>query len=142
MGFHALTNHPRFNLGISLLIGFLSSSLLVILPDDSLVLLFQVLALAQASLLAIIVSVGLLSVQIAANQFTPLVGRRFEENEFLTNTILHFGASIALALIAMLLIPELYPFSGRIPLIGLVLLVASGVGSATFSFLSNYQCQE
>ncbi|MGZ0746520.1 hypothetical protein [Haloparvum sp. AD34] len=108
----------------------------MILPADSLSSLFQVLALAQASLLAIIVSVGLLSVQIAANQFTPLVGRRFEEDEFLTSTILRFGVSIALALIAMLLIPELYPLAGRLPLFGLVLLVTTGIGGAAFSFLS------
>ncbi|GAA0646552.1 hypothetical protein [Salarchaeum japonicum] len=136
MDFRALPDFPRFNLGVSLLIGLLSSGLLLILPADSISSLFQVLALAQASLLAIIVSVGLLSVQIAANQFTPLIGRRFEEDEFLTSTILRFGASIALALIAMLLIPELYPLTGRLPLFGLVLLIAAGTGGATFSFLS------
>ena len=136
MDFVTLPDFPRFNLGVSLLIGLLSSGLLFILPAESFSSLFQVLALAQASLLAIIVSVGLLSVQIAANQFTPLIGRRFEEDQFLTSTILRFGASIALALIAMLLIPELYPLAGRLPLFGRVLLVAAGVGGATFSFLS------
>lgn len=136
MDFDTLPDFPRFNLGVSLLIGLLSSGLLFILPADSFSSLFQVLALTQASLLAIIVSVGLLSVQIAANQFTPLIGRRFEEGQFLTSTILRFGASIALALIAMLLIPELYPLAGRLPLFGRVLLVAAGVGGATFSFLS------
>lgn len=79
MDFRTLPDFPRFNLGVSLLIGLLSSGLLLILPAESLSSLFQVLALAQASLLAIIVSVGLLSVQIAANQFTPLIGRRFLE---------------------------------------------------------------
>jgi|GEM_PF-4285101 len=136
MDFRTLPDFPQFNLGVSLLIGLLSSGLLLIVPANTLSSLFQVLALAQASLLAIIVSVGLLSVQIAANQFTPLIGRRFEEDEFLTSTILRFGVSIALALVAMLLIPVLYPLAGRLPIFGLVVLVAAGAGGATFSFLS------
>ena len=94
MEYHSLQESSRFSLGASLLTGVLSSSLLLILPAGPLSSLFQVLALAQASLSAIIISVGLLSVQIAANQFTPLIGRRFEEDEFLTSAILRYRLSL------------------------------------------------
>ncbi|WP_411964341.1 hypothetical protein [Haloferax sp. YSMS24] len=136
MVFSSLRGISRFNLGVSLLVGGLSTGLLLVLPAEPLSSLFQVLALAQASLLAIIVSVGLLSVQIAASQFTPLIGRRFEEDNFLTGTILRFGVSIGLALIAMLLIPVLYSVPGQRSTIGQILLVGGGVGAATYSFLS------
>ena len=136
MEFRRLGDYPRFHLSIGLLIGVLASGLLFLLPAESFSLLFQVLALAQASLLAIIVSVGLLSVQIAANQFTPLIGRRFEEDEFLTGTILLFGGSIALDLVAMLVIPVLNPLAGPLPTIVLFALVIGGVSTATLSFLS------
>lgn len=120
----------------SVILGGTTALLSQVLPSNALSQLFQVLALALASLLAIIVSVGLLSVQIAANQFTPHIGRRFEERQFLTRTILLFGLAIASSLLSMLLVP-LWKQGATVPsTIGVLVLSAGAVSFGAYSFLS------
>lgn len=69
--------------------------------------LLQVLIVSQASILAIVVSVGFLSVQITANQFTPLVTRIHKQEDFLGGVIRLYGISVFIAICMFILSPNI-----------------------------------
>lgn len=124
------------HVGIALVTGITAAMASFYLPGERLSQLFQTLVVAEASLLAIIVSVGLLSIQIAATQFTPLIGRRLKEKQFLTDILHLFGISISLALIGMVLAPPLTSIVNPLSNFLVGTLTFFGVGSATVSFFS------
>lgn len=67
--------------------------------------LLQVLITAQASILAIIVSVWLLSVQVSISQFTPLIARHYQKSGFLDKGAYVFGLSMFASMTSILLLP-------------------------------------
>jgi uncharacterized membrane protein len=66
---------------------------------------FQALIISQASVLGIVISFGILSIQISTKEYTPLITRIFQEDHFLSNKIWLFGISIFLSLLFLLLTP-------------------------------------
>lgn len=125
----------RFQSLASILFGLSSGIGSYYVDQNVLSQLFETLAVAEASLLAIIVSVGLLSVQISATRYTPLIGRRFMEQQFLSGTILLFGIAISISLLSMILIPTVAT-TYLIGEVAVAVFTFIGVGVATVAFSS------
>lgn len=108
------------------------------IPVRQAIIVLQTLAVAQASLLGIVVSVGLLSIQISANQFTPLIARLYEEESFLSPIILFFGSSILYDLLGILAIPWIQSAqwaTSQLQVKMIISLILSlGIGIALLSF--------
>lgn len=87
--------------------------------------LFETLVIAQASLLAIVISVSMMSMQVSTNQFAPQLSQLYRESSF-NAIITRFGLSILLDL-ALFALPT--PWLGqtvvRAFIVGLVVGVAS-----------------
>lgn len=98
--------------------------------------LFRVLVISQASVLAIVVSVGLISVQVSANRFTPRIARLFQRDGFLNNVITLFGMSILVDIALIVLFNDVTHAIGRSLMAGTAFLFAAG------SFLSIYRVKD
>ncbi|MFC6733555.1 MULTISPECIES: hypothetical protein [unclassified Haladaptatus] len=91
--------------------------------------LFELLALMQASFLAIVISVSLLSVQITSSRGAPLLADLYRDRVF-SRLLVRFGTSILVALALFGMVPHLSGPALRAS------AVAAGVGTAGYSFLS------
>lgn len=90
--------------------------------------LFETLVIAQASLLAIVISVSMMSMQVSTNRFAPQLSRLYRESSF--NAIIwRFGLSILLNL-ALFALPT--PWVGRVPVRAVVVGLVVGVASWAF----------
>ncbi|SHH01634.1 hypothetical protein SAMN05443636_1621 [Halobaculum gomorrense] len=90
--------------------------------------LFETLVIAQASLLAIVVSVSMMSMQVSTNRFAPQLSRLYRESGFDAITA-RFGFSILLDLMLFAL-PT--PWVGRTPVRAIVVGLVVGVASWAF----------
>jgi hypothetical protein len=98
--------------------------------------LFQTLVIAQASLLAIVVSVSMMSMQVSTNRFAPQLSQLYRESGF-NAIIARFGLSILLDL-SLFALPV--GWLGLVPV--RVLVVATVVGVASWAFVSLLEIEE
>ena len=98
--------------------------------------LFQTLVIAQASLLAIVVSVSMMSMQVSTNRFAPQLSQLYRESGF-NAIIARFGLSILLDL-SLFALPA--GWIDRVPV--RVLVVATVVGVASWAFVSLLEIEE
>jgi hypothetical protein len=92
--------------------------------------LFETLVIAQASLLAIVISVSMMSMQVSTNRFAPQLSRLYRESSF-NAIIARFGFSILLNL-ALFAVPT--PWVANQVVRGFV--VALVVGVAAWAFIA------
>lgn len=98
--------------------------------------LFQTLVIAQASLLAIVVSVSMMSMQVSTNRFAPQLSQLYRESGF-NAIIARFGLSILLDLSLFAL-----PAGWIDRVLVRVLIVATVVGVASWAFVSLLEIEE
>lgn len=100
----------------------------------------ELLILGMASILAIVISVGLLSVQLAASEYTPLVVRSKNNYSYIFKYFLIFIFSISFSLLSYLLISSTIPsesLRSELPLqLGASVFFATSVGIAVFAILT------
>lgn len=101
----------RANVASGLALGFAT----VTLDSTQIAPVYTTLALAQASILAIVVAIALLGVQIAAGEQTVLLARRLREQKYLTGEIQQFVTAIGLAIAGIFVVPILTDW---IPVLG------------------------
>ncbi|MEF8863058.1 MAG: hypothetical protein V5A40_15105 [Haloarculaceae archaeon] len=87
--------------------------------------LLETLVIAQASLLAIVISVSMMSMQVSTNRFAPQLSQLYRESSF-NAIIARFGLSILLDLVLFALpTPWMGRTAVRVGVVGLVIGVAS-----------------
>jgi hypothetical protein len=98
--------------------------------------LFETLVIAQASLLAIVISVSMMSMQVSTNRFAPQLSQLYRERGF-NAIIARFGVSILLDL-ALFALPAVWLSQPvvRAVVVGLV------TGVASWAFLSLLEIEE
>jgi hypothetical protein len=98
--------------------------------------LFETLVLAQASLLAIVVSVSMLSMQVSTNRFAPQLAQLYRESGF-NAIIARFGVSILLDLALFAL-----PASAVASIPTRAVVVGLAVGAASWAFVWLLEVEE
>jgi len=98
--------------------------------------LFRTLVIAQASLLAIVVSVSMMSMQVSTNRFAPQLSQLYRESGF-NAIIARFGVSILVDL-ALFALPAAW--AGLSPVRGIVVGVV--VGLASWAFVSLLEIED
>lgn len=65
---------------------------------------FQLLVASQASIFAIVISVSAVSIQISSSEYSPLLAQAENSYEFINRYVLHFGISIFISIISLLIV--------------------------------------
>ncbi len=98
--------------------------------------LFETLAIAQASLLAIVISVSMMSMQVSTNRFAPQLSQLYRESSF-NAIIARFGLSILLNL-ALFAVPTTWT---NLPSTRAI-IVGGVTGVAAWAFVSLLEIEE
>ena len=94
---------------ISAVVGIVIFIFSLVLENIPFLSVLEILILGSATILAIVVSVGLLSVQLAATEYTPLVVRSKSSYSYILTYFWRFIFAIVVGLISYLLISSSFP---------------------------------
>jgi len=100
----------------------------------------ELLTLGMVSILAIVISVGLLSVQLAASEYTPLAVRSKNNHSFIFKYFLIFTVAISFSVLSYILISSTLPSESlrtELPLqLGTGLIFATSISVNAFAVLT------
>lgn len=100
----------------------------------------ELLVLGTSSILAIVISVGLLSVQLAATQYTPLVVKTKKNYSYVLDYFWRFIFAIVTILVSYLIVssssPDIVPTNSRLNKAGASIIFGIAVGITAFAIIS------